>query len=82
MVYGYCTYFPFPDNSDFSTIHNAFASWRRASANGGYVRKFCKQNFLSHQVGARPTNTFFDRRLDQRRQNLQQIEELRQQFLG
>ncbi|KAF8527986.1 P-loop containing nucleoside triphosphate hydrolase protein [Hysterangium stoloniferum] len=51
------------DNSDFLTIHNAFSSWRRASANPTFVRKFCKQNFLSHQ-------------------NLQQIEELRQQFLG
>ncbi|KAF8584485.1 P-loop containing nucleoside triphosphate hydrolase protein [Ramaria rubella] len=51
------------DNSDFLTIHNAFASWRRASSNAGFVRKFCRQNFLSHQ-------------------NLQQIEELRQQFLG
>ncbi|KIJ45644.1 hypothetical protein M422DRAFT_75059 [Sphaerobolus stellatus SS14] len=52
------------ENSDFLTIHNAFSSWRRTSANGpGFVRKFCKQNFLSHQ-------------------NLQQIEELRQQFLG
>ncbi|KAF8844041.1 P-loop containing nucleoside triphosphate hydrolase protein [Paxillus ammoniavirescens] len=51
------------DNSDFLTIHNAFASWRRASANSGFVRKFCRKNFLSHE-------------------NLLQIEELRQQFLG
>lgn len=51
------------DNSDFLTIHNAFASWRRASENPSFVRKFCRINFLSHQ-------------------NLQQIEELRQQFLG
>ncbi|OBZ78804.1 putative helicase C15C4.05 [Grifola frondosa] len=50
------------ENSDFLTIHNAFASWRRACANG-IARKFCKTNYLSHQ-------------------NLQQIEELRQQFLG
>ncbi|KAI9057120.1 P-loop containing nucleoside triphosphate hydrolase protein [Trametes sanguinea] len=50
------------ENSDFLTIHNAFASWRRASANG-LARKFCKTNYLSYQ-------------------NLQQIEELRQQFLG
>ncbi|CDO72377.1 hypothetical protein BN946_scf184977.g76 [Trametes cinnabarina] len=50
------------ENSDFLTIHNAFASWRRASANG-IARKFCKTNYLSFQ-------------------NLQQIEELRQQFLG
>ncbi|KAI0639258.1 P-loop containing nucleoside triphosphate hydrolase protein [Trametes polyzona] len=50
------------ENSDFLTLHNAFASWRRASANG-IARKFCKSNYLSHQ-------------------NLQQIEELRQQFLG
>ena len=51
-----------PENSDFLTIHNAFASWRRASGNG-IARKFCKSSYLSHQ-------------------NLQQIEELRQQFLG
>ena len=50
------------ENSDFLTIHNAFASWRRASGNG-IARKFCKSSYLSHQ-------------------NLQQIEELRQQFLG
>ncbi|ETW87318.1 hypothetical protein HETIRDRAFT_413634 [Heterobasidion irregulare TC 32-1] len=51
------------ENSDFLTLHNAFSSWRRASANPSFVRKFCRKNFLSHQ-------------------NLQQIEELRQQFLG
>ncbi|KAG5648099.1 hypothetical protein DXG03_007134 [Asterophora parasitica] len=51
------------ESSDFLTIHNAFASWRRASANPSFVRKFCRVNYLSHQ-------------------NLQQIEELRQQFLG
>ncbi|KAJ7103397.1 P-loop containing nucleoside triphosphate hydrolase protein [Mycena belliarum] len=51
------------DNSDFLTIHNAFSSWRRASANPAFVRKFCRANYLSQQ-------------------NLQQIEELRQQFLG
>ncbi|EGN98639.1 hypothetical protein SERLA73DRAFT_107710 [Serpula lacrymans var. lacrymans S7.3] len=51
------------ENSDFLTIHNAFASWRRASSNAGFVHKFCRTHFLSHQ-------------------NLQQIEELRQQFLG
>ncbi|KAJ7706044.1 P-loop containing nucleoside triphosphate hydrolase protein [Mycena rosella] len=51
------------ENSDFLTIHNAFSSWRRASANPGILRKFCRINYLSQQ-------------------NLQQIEELRQQFLG
>ncbi|KDQ63609.1 hypothetical protein JAAARDRAFT_119632 [Jaapia argillacea MUCL 33604] len=51
------------DNSDFLTLHNAFSSWRRASATPGIVDKFCRQSYLSHQ-------------------NLQQIEELRQQFLG
>ncbi|KXN89904.1 ATP-dependent RNA helicase DHX29 [Leucoagaricus sp. SymC.cos] len=50
-------------DSDFLTIHNAFMSWRKASANGGFVFKFCRQNYISHQ-------------------NMQQIEELRQQFLG
>ena len=52
------------ENSDFLTIHNAFSSWRRACSNPSVnIRKFCNQNYLSHQ-------------------NLQQIEELRQQFLG
>ncbi|KAI0702499.1 P-loop containing nucleoside triphosphate hydrolase protein [Cytidiella melzeri] len=52
------------ENSDFLTIHQAFSSWRSACAHGPLVvRKFCRDNFLSHQ-------------------NLQQIEELRQQFLG
>ncbi|CAA7266563.1 unnamed protein product [Cyclocybe aegerita] len=51
------------ENSDFLTINNAFASWRRACANPGFGRKFCRTNFLSYQ-------------------NLQQIEDLRQQFLG
>ncbi|KDR85121.1 hypothetical protein GALMADRAFT_131855 [Galerina marginata CBS 339.88] len=51
------------ENSDFLTIHNAFSSWRKACANPGFARKFCRTNFLSHQ-------------------NLQQIEDLRQQFLG
>lgn len=50
-------------DSDFLTIHNAFDSWRKASANGGYVYKFCRVNYISHQ-------------------NMQQIEALRQQFLG
>ncbi|KAF9015290.1 P-loop containing nucleoside triphosphate hydrolase protein [Cyathus striatus] len=49
--------------SDFLTIHNAFCSWRRASANASFVRDFCRKNYLSQQ-------------------NLQQIEELRRQFLG
>ena len=38
------------ENSDFLTLHNAFSSWRRASANPSFVRKFCRKNFLSHQV--------------------------------
>lgn len=69
------------ENSDFLTIHNAFASWRRASANPAFVRKFCKDNFLSLQaclinaaLWILAANTSI--------QNLQQIEELRQQFLG
>ncbi|KAI0274611.1 P-loop containing nucleoside triphosphate hydrolase protein [Gloeopeniophorella convolvens] len=53
----------FPDNSDFMTMHNAFTSWRRASSDTTFVRKFCRTNFLSQQ-------------------NLQQIEDLRQQFLA
>ncbi|KAG8735300.1 hypothetical protein FRC10_010760 [Ceratobasidium sp. 414] len=45
-------------------LHNAFSSWRRASANGqSAVRKFCRESYLSYQ-------------------NLQQIEDLRQQFMG
>ncbi|KAF4623096.1 hypothetical protein D9613_001917 [Agrocybe pediades] len=51
------------ENSDFLTIHNAFSSWRRACANLGSSRNFCRKNYLSQQ-------------------NLQQIEDLRQQFLG
>ncbi|EJD52139.1 P-loop containing nucleoside triphosphate hydrolase protein [Auricularia subglabra TFB-10046 SS5] len=51
------------ENSDFLTLHNAFASWRRACNTSGFARKFCRTNYLSHQ-------------------NLQQIEELRQQLLG
>lgn len=41
-----------PENSDFLTLHNVFSSWRKAGANANpaFVRKFCKQNFLSHQV--------------------------------
>lgn len=38
------------DNSDFLTIHNAFVSWRQASANQGTMRKFCRTNYLSYQV--------------------------------
>ncbi|ODN94181.1 DEAH box polypeptide 36 [Cryptococcus wingfieldii CBS 7118] len=50
-------------NSDFLTIANVFASWRRASDNHNFVRTFCKRNYVSQQ-------------------NLQQIEELRQQLLA
>ncbi|KAJ3571585.1 hypothetical protein NP233_g3653 [Leucocoprinus birnbaumii] len=50
-------------DSDFLTLHNAFNSWRKASANGAFVFKFCRTNYISHQ-------------------NMQQIEELRHQFLG
>ncbi|WRT66497.1 uncharacterized protein IL334_003456 [Kwoniella shivajii] len=50
-------------NSDFLTIANVFDSFRRASENPGFVRVFCKKNFVSLQ-------------------NLQQIEELRQQLLA
>jgi ATP-dependent RNA helicase DHX29 len=40
------------ENSDFLTIHNAFASWRRLSANSrsSLVRRFCRTHFLSYQV--------------------------------
>lgn len=69
------------ENSDFLSIHNAFASWRRASGNG-IARKFCKSNYLSHQACL----VLFDHDTivlnDRLMQNLQQIEELRQQFLG
>lgn len=37
-------------DSDFLTIHNAFNSWRKASANGAFVYKFCRTNYISHQV--------------------------------
>jgi len=39
-------------NSDFLTIANVFASWRRASENPNYVRVYCKKNYLSHQVSS------------------------------
>lgn len=52
------------DNSDFLTIHNAFATWRRACGNGqNAARTLCRKSYLSWQ-------------------NLQQIEEIRQQYLG
>lgn len=50
-------------NSDFLTLANVFASWRRASDNQNHIRTFCRKNYISHQ-------------------NLQQIEELRQQLLS
>ncbi|XP_006454441.1 hypothetical protein AGABI2DRAFT_182424 [Agaricus bisporus var. bisporus H97] len=50
-------------DSDFLTLHNAFDKWRKASANGAFVYKFCRVNYISHQT-------------------MQQIEELRQQFLA
>jgi hypothetical protein len=40
----------YTENSDFLTLHNVFASWRRVSANGSQVHKFCRQHFLSLQV--------------------------------
>jgi ATP-dependent RNA helicase DHX29 len=56
--------FSISENSDFLTLHNAFSSWRRASANSAFfVRQYCRKNYLSHQ-------------------NLQQIEELRQQLFS
>ncbi|WVR06931.1 hypothetical protein IAU60_003967 [Kwoniella sp. DSM 27419] len=50
-------------NSDFLTVANVFDSFRKASDNPGFIRTFCKKNFVSLQ-------------------NLQQIEELRQQLLS
>lgn len=67
------------ENSDFLTIHNAFSSWRRACANG-VARKFCKDSYLSFQVSALRTRQAI--KYLNLWQNLQQIEELRQQFLG
>lgn len=44
------------ENSDFLTIHDAFSSWRRTCANGqAAVRKFCRDNFISHQVRLLPS---------------------------
>jgi len=42
-------------DSDFLTIHNAFSSWRKASVNGSFVRKFCRVNYISHQVSSNST---------------------------
>jgi ATP-dependent RNA helicase DHX29 len=62
------------------TIANVFASWRRASENHNYVGTFCKKNYLSHQVSCQ---IFFLLQLASADdQNLQQIEALRQQYLG
>lgn len=36
-------------DSDFFTVHNAFSCWRRACANPGFARKYCRQNFLSYE---------------------------------
>jgi HrpA-like RNA helicase len=52
-IYSPCTFLTSvtTDDSDFLTIHNAFASWRRAHANGqSAARTLCKKSFLSYQV--------------------------------
>ncbi|KAG9124558.1 hypothetical protein FRC07_011145 [Ceratobasidium sp. 392] len=54
------------DNSDFIAIHNAFSSWRRALANG----QSAVRKFCRESY------------LSYQTQNLQQIEDLRQQFMG
>lgn len=61
------------------TIVNAFNAWRRASDNPGFVRTFCRKNFLSHQVSEGLASSSTN---ELTRQNLQQIEELRQQLIA
>lgn len=69
----------FAGNSDFLTIANVFAVWRRMSDNPNAARVFCRRNFLSQQVR-------YDEQLSSKEgltsafQTLQQIEELRQQL--
>lgn len=49
------------ENSDFLTLHNAFASWRTASANGQAVaRKLCRTAYLSYQVSVAQNLTLQD----------------------
>lgn len=62
------------------TIVNAFNAWRRASDNPGHIRAFCRKNFLSHQVCLPYAPSPDEPTADE--QNLQQIEELRQQLLA
>jgi ATP-dependent RNA helicase DHX29 len=69
-----------PGNSDFLTMANVFASWRRASDSPSFVKTFCERNFISHQVGRLKLPVL--PRLTCMMQTLQQIEELRQQLLA
>ena len=54
-------------NSDFLTIANVFASWRRASENPNYVRVYCKKNYLSHQVSVSWSVSLTDRTFNKSR---------------
>lgn len=68
-------------DSDFLTLHNAFDKWRKASANGAFVYKFCRVNYISHQVRQASLCITLEN-LREFHQTMQQIEELRQQFLA
>lgn len=73
------------DNSDFLTIHSAFSSWRNIINKGESARKFCRDNYLSHQVRLFTVCALAASSISvnlKPLQNLQQVEEIRQQFLG
>lgn len=69
----------YTENSDFLTLHNAFSSWRTACANGlAVARKLCRTAYLSYQVSL--SQCVISKMLMRFSQNLQQIEELREQL--
>ncbi|ELU41299.1 helicase domain-containing protein [Rhizoctonia solani AG-1 IA] len=69
------------ENSDFFALVNAFNSWKRALSNGQHVaRKFCRESYLSYQVI--PFLLYSIGIANPSFKNLQQIEDLRQQFMG
>lgn len=46
--------FAMTEDSDFLTLHNVFSAWRRVlTTNPNGIYKFCRTNYLSHQVGYR-----------------------------
>lgn len=68
------------EDSDFLTIEKVYNLWKTAAKDGSHF-KFCRKNFLSHQVRA-VSRCRLAPRLTRAAQNLTQIEELRAQFFG